>query len=65
MIVAGVFFIYLVVFVGGVVLEKYDALTVQTPVVPFSLLRLDKEGMRMRRGGTAGTAAHLERTERG
>lgn len=37
---------YLVVFVGGVVLEKYDALTVQTPVVPFSLLRFDKNGMR-------------------
>ena len=31
-------YIYLVVFVGGVVLEKDDALTVQTPVVPLSLL---------------------------
>lgn len=43
---------YLVVFVGGVVLEKYDALTVQTPVVPFSLLRLDRDGMK-RGNGTA------------
>lgn len=29
---------YLVVFVGGVVLKKDDALTVQAPVVPFPLL---------------------------
>lgn len=34
----GVNYNYLVVFVGGVVLEKDDALTVQTPVVPLSLL---------------------------
>lgn len=33
----GVISSYLVVFVGGVVLEKDDALTVQTPVVPLSL----------------------------
>lgn len=31
----------LVVFVGGVVLEKDDALTVQTPVVPLSLLGIE------------------------
>lgn len=46
----GVNHIYLVVFVGGVVLEKDDALTVQTPVVPLSLLgvgvRWDEEGQR-------------------
>ena len=34
----GVIYSYLVVFVGGVVLEQDDALTVQTPVVPLSLL---------------------------
>lgn len=33
---------YLVVFVGGVVLEKDDALTVQTPVVPLSLQGLGR-----------------------
>lgn len=53
---------YLVVFVGGVVLEKYDALAVQTPVVPLSLLRLDKDEMRRE---TKATAAHLEFRERG
>lgn len=44
----GVNYTYLVVFVGGVVLEKDDALTVQTPVVPLSLLvvraRWDESG---------------------
>lgn len=39
-------YIYLVVFVGGVVLEEYDALAVQTPIVPLSLLGLEKDGMR-------------------
>lgn len=42
--------VYLVIFVGGVVLEEYDALTVQAPVVPLSLLRLDKDGMRVGEG---------------
>lgn len=42
--------IYLVVFVGSVVLEKYDALTVQTPVVPLSLLGLEKDGVRRGNG---------------
>lgn len=54
--------LYLVVLVGVVVLEKYDAFTVQTPVVPLSLLKLDKDGMRM---GTEAMAAHLEFAERG
>lgn len=31
----------LVVFVGGVVLQEDDALTVQTPVVPFPLLEVN------------------------
>lgn len=53
---------YLVVLVGIVVLEKYDAFTVQTPVVPLSLLKLDKDGMRT---GTEAMAAHLEFAERG
>lgn len=52
-------YIYLVVFVGGVVLEKDDALTVQTPVVPLSLLGSgwmgwDIKGWRENRGGGMG-----------
>lgn len=45
-------YIYLVVFVGGVVLEKDDALTVQTPVVPLSLLGLGWMGSQQRQGRT-------------
>lgn len=51
----GVDYIYLVVFVGGGVLEEYDTLAVQTPIVPLSLLGLEKDGMR---GGNKGLAAH-------
>lgn len=47
----GVNYIYLVVFVGGVVLEKDDALAVQTPVVPLSLLELDWTGWDIDRWG--------------
>lgn len=33
---------HLIVFVGGVVLEEYDALAVQAPIVPLSLQVLEK-----------------------
>lgn len=64
---AGVNWSYLVVFVGGVVLEKDDALAVQTPVVPLSLLvvrvRWDESGQQRHDGGSLKSGIERGQTE--